>query len=211
MYKWETAVCDSVVRPGIDSVYARSKLGNQRTIAQLLNIKIRDVETLIDDHDSSCVKQAFRALCYFYLPPCGNSTHFVPPSSICQEQCYMIQNECRKTWKTLLLAFKSVEPVIQCNDTSKLLFPVAHCCTDAGISMAPHYFPDPSTVHHTPKESSSLPKKNNTPDAKFEISVAVSVLVVVGVLITTVLLIFVLYCKMHGRKKMKKLHIQQPV
>ena len=136
VYTSETTICDNVLRSGIDYVYAKSKLGDQDAISQLLNEKTKDVETLIGDHNNDCVKQVFRVLCHFYLPPCGNSTHPAPPSSICQEECQMVQNNCQKTWVTLLLAFKNIDPIIQCNDTSRLLFPVPHCCTDAGLSQS---------------------------------------------------------------------------
>ena len=136
VYTSETTICDNVLRSGIDYVYANSKLGDQDAISQLLNEKTKDLETLTDDHNEDCVKQVFRVFCHFYLPPCGNSTHPVPPSSICQEECHMVQNNCHKTWVTLLLAFKNVDPIIQCNDTSRLLFPVPHCCTDAGLRQS---------------------------------------------------------------------------
>ena len=136
MYTSETTICDNVLRSGIDYVYAKTKLGDQDAISQLLNEKTNDIETLIGDHNNDCIKQVFRVFCHFYLPPCGNSTHPVPPSSICQEECQIVQNNCHKTWVTLFLAFKNVDPIIQCNDTSRLLFPVPHCCTDAGLSQS---------------------------------------------------------------------------
>ena len=136
VYKWETAVCEGVVRRGIDSVYARSRLGDQSTIAQLLNESIKDVERLIADHTDSCVDQVFRVLCNFYLPPCGNATHPVPPSSICQTECEMVLQNCQTTWDAVMLAFKTVDPIPDCNDTSRLLFPVPNCCTGAGLGMS---------------------------------------------------------------------------
>ena len=84
MYKSETAVCEGVVRLGIDHVYARSRLGDQNTISQLLNENLETVVTVIADHDDVCVNRVLRVLCNFYLPPCGNATHPAPSSSICQ-------------------------------------------------------------------------------------------------------------------------------
>ena len=135
VYTSETTICNNVLRSGIDYVYAKSKLGNQDAISNLLNEKTKNLKSLISDHTEDCVKQVFRVFCHFYLPPCGNSTHPLPPSSICQEKCHMVQNNCIKTWVALLLAFKDINPIIQCNDTSRLLFPVPHCCTDAGLSQ----------------------------------------------------------------------------
>ena len=130
MYKSQTAICEGVVRPGIDYVYARSKLGDQRTIAQLLNENIKDLDTITDN---PCVKKVFRALCNFYLPPCGNATHPTPPTSICQRECQMVHQKCWRTWDAVMLALKTIHPRLNCNDTS--CFPVPHCCSEAGLRI----------------------------------------------------------------------------
>ena len=128
------------MRPGIDYVYARSKLGDQRTIAQLLNENINDVQRLISDNRDSCMQQVFRALCYFYLPPCGNATHPTPPTSICQRECQMVRDDCQRTWDAVMLALRTIDPILNCDDTSELLFPVPHCCTGAGLGMPSSIF-----------------------------------------------------------------------
>ena len=127
-------------------MYAKASLGNQRTIAQLLNKKTKEVETLIiADDDEECVKLVFRVLCHFYLPSCGNTTHPAPPSSICQEECQMVQENCRDTWHSIIYAFRAdIDIVIDCSDTSQLLFPVPHCCIGAGIGLSHTH-----THHHT--------------------------------------------------------------
>ena len=102
-----TKICDDVLRLNLDYVYAKSSLGDQKTIARLLNMKITEIETVLDGLDEDCVKQVFRILCHFYLPPCGNTTHPAPPSSICQEECQMVQENCHKTWTSVLLTFKA--------------------------------------------------------------------------------------------------------
>ena len=95
MYKSESVVCDGVLRLGIDHVYARSRLGDQNTIAQLLNNNLKTVERVIADQNEVCVKQVLRVLCNFYLPPCGNATHPIPPSSICQVSvCFIFSYFC---------------------------------------------------------------------------------------------------------------------
>ena len=127
-------MCNDVMRLGIDHVYVSLKLGNQSIIANKLNREYKDVVSLIADHEERCVKQVFRVLCHFYLPTCGNITHLAPPSSICQEECQMVQQECQPTWDTVLVALKTIPQIIYCTDTSKLLFPVPHCCTGAELS-----------------------------------------------------------------------------
>ena len=137
VYKSETVVCDGVRTFGIDNVYATSALGNQSTISALVNQHILNTQTVIADHDEECVKQVFRVLCHFYLPPCGNTTHRASPSSICQEECQMVQDKCRATWDSVLLTVSDLYLNVNCNDTSTLLFPVHHCCTGAGLGHNP--------------------------------------------------------------------------
>ena len=120
---------------GIDNVYATSALGNQSTISALVNQHILKLQTVIDGLDKDCVKQLFRVLCHFYLPPCGNTTHPAPPSSICQEECQMVQDKCRATWNSVLLTVSDRDLIVNCNDTSMLLLPVPHCCTGAGLGL----------------------------------------------------------------------------
>ena len=127
-------MCNGVMRPGIDRVYVSFKLGNQSIIANQLIREIKDVESLIADHEERCVEQVFRVFCHFYLPTCGNITHLAPSSSICQEECQMVQQECQPTWDTVIVALKTIPHVVDCTDTSKLLFPVPHCCTGAELS-----------------------------------------------------------------------------
>ena len=142
MYKSEIAICDGVLRLDVDHVYARSSIGNQSTITQLLNQNFNQIQTVTAGHSDDCVRKVFRTLCNFYLHPCGNSTHPVPPSSICLEECKMVQDKCQLTWDAVML-FLTLDPIIYCNDTSQLLFPVPHCCTDAGLGLCLH-----SSVSH---------------------------------------------------------------
>ena len=126
-------MCNGVMRPGVDRVYVNLKLGNQTKIANQLNREIKDVVSLIADHEEHCVKQVFRVFCHFYLPTCGNITHLTPPSSICQEECQKLQQECQPTWETVLVALKTIPHMVDCTDASKLLFPLPHCCTGAEL------------------------------------------------------------------------------
>ena len=127
VYETHTDVCDGLLRVGIDSVYAKSSIGTQQTIVELLNEKEKLLEAVIFTHDEECVKQVYRVFCHYYLPPCGNITHPVPPFSICQEECQMVQDKCQRTWD-LAVFFIDIKPLINCSDTSRILFPVPHCC-----------------------------------------------------------------------------------
>ena len=147
-YIWENDICRGSFRTGIDYVYVKSALGNQSTISNLLNsLKKEAVGTFENDHDKDCEKEVFRVFCHYYLPPCGNSAS---PSSICQEECQMVQDRCQRIWHSVFLAFKTIDPVLDCSDTSKFLFPVPHCCTGAGLGMyTPFYsFPYSISLHN---------------------------------------------------------------
>ncbi|CAI8055169.1 Scavenger receptor cysteine-rich domain superfamily protein, partial [Geodia barretti] len=76
VYKSETGVCDDVVRPGIDYVYASYRLGDQSTIAQLLNKNIKDIDT---DQNEYCMKQSAQSSLSF-LPPSLWQLHPSGPS-----------------------------------------------------------------------------------------------------------------------------------
>ncbi|CAI8033836.1 Hepatocyte growth factor receptor, partial [Geodia barretti] len=203
VYKSETGVCDDVVRPDIDKVYASYRLGDQSTIAQLLHNNIKDNGT---DQNEYCMKQVLRALCHFYLPPCGNSTHLAPPSSICQEQCQMVQETCHTTWSTLLSAFDSVDLVIECNDTSALLFPVPHCCTDAGLGRSAVHLLPSSTVGITP-EISSLPHESKGAVVEIVITVVGLFLLAAVAMIIVVSLLVVLSSKRRRRKRLENMQL----
>ena len=120
------------MRPALDHVYITKSHGTQSNISTILNSKIQRSHEAFATHDKDCVDQVFRVMCRYYLSPCGNFTHPLPPSSICQEECSQVQSQCQETWqtaKTLLSPY----PFINCDDTSELLFPLPNCCTGAGI------------------------------------------------------------------------------
>ena len=201
MYTSETAICNNVLRSGIDYVYASFKLGNQSTISQQLNDTIKQVEDLIDNRDEDqCIKHVFRVLCHFYLPPCGNSTHPVPPSSICQEECQIVQEMCKITWKAFDLALG--DKSIDCSDTSRLLFPVSHCCSDAGLDLL---YTSTSTVTNSP-EKSSIPTENDGTVTGVVTSVVLLLLAAVVAVIIVPLLV-VVFSKRRRRKQMESMQL----
>ena len=75
--KHNAEVCESVLRQGVDFVYAKSSLGNQTVIADFLNNEVRDIES---GDNEDCTEMMYRVLCHYYLPPCGN-LHLPPPSA----------------------------------------------------------------------------------------------------------------------------------
>ena len=137
VYESQADVCNGILIRGVDFVYISNGLdGTQDSISQLLNEQIKNLEEIIiASHDKDCVDLVFRVLCYYYLPTCGNFTHPRPPSSLCQEECLHVQNNCVPTWQAAKLAFTE-PPFIDCNETSRLLFPLPNCCTGAYIELS---------------------------------------------------------------------------
>ena len=133
VYSSQAEVCTGILTRGVDFVYISNRLdGTQDKISQLLNDKIKDLEDIIATHDKDCVDLVFSVVCYYYLPTCGNFTHPLPPSSLCQEECLHVQNNCPATWQAAKIAFTD-PPFIDCGDTTELLFPLPNCCTGANI------------------------------------------------------------------------------
>ena len=149
----ETDVCANFLGPGINSVFlSHSLLGvhNNTTtfldefIQILLGVHnntitfldefIQNVSNISNTTDKPCMEMVSRVICHYYLPPCGNITHPLPPSSLCQEECTYVQTVCEDTWMAVASVFGS-DQFIDCNDTSQLLFPIPSCCTGAGIEL----------------------------------------------------------------------------
>ena len=123
------------MRHALDNIYIPASYGTQSNISTILNSKIQMSHELFATHDKDCVDQVFRVVCRYYLPPCGNFTHPLPPTSICQEECAQVQSNCTETWQTTRVLLTPY-PFINCDDTSELLFPLPNCCTGAGILRA---------------------------------------------------------------------------
>ena len=99
-------------------------------------------------HDTStpyvCRDPGLRAVCYHYYPPCGNATHFEPPSALCQDICTtVIQTICQTEWQLLMQHLKGIEDYINtfhiqfvnCSQPGFALGSLPHCCSDAGIRL----------------------------------------------------------------------------
>lgn len=90
---------------------------------------------------------AVRALCYYYFPPCGNTTHFELPNAVCQESCiFFTEVVCQERWQRALDLTASIETInnnilrynlhlLNCSDPGSHLGSLPHCCSDAGIDM----------------------------------------------------------------------------
>ena len=87
-----------------------------------------------------CQHEAKLVFCHYFLPPCGNSTLFEPPTSVCEDTCNYTRSLCPEEWE-LVRNFVNVQPsylengftMINCSNTGEYLDPLSHCCLDLGI------------------------------------------------------------------------------
>ena len=124
-------MCNNVLTVDVDYVFISKSLGSQKNISDFLQKNIPD--SLGDVFDDYCHKQINITICNYYLMPCGSEGNELPPSSICHEECSVVQSSCPVLWETVHLGLRD-HHFIDCNDTSALLFPLPNCCTGVGIS-----------------------------------------------------------------------------
>lgn len=105
--------------------------GSQEEVAQFLESTLP--HSLISDAGDYCRLQIYRIVCNYYLIPCGNASNMLPPSSICPDECSVVEKACPSVWEALTQELKFNKPFLSCNDTSKSLIPLPNCCTGVGI------------------------------------------------------------------------------
>ena len=140
-YAGDVAPCNSVFRKGVDYIYIpyTRTSGNQRHLSRLIN----DTSIVFDLLPMQCRDVAVKVLCTFYFIPCGTSTAFEPPVSVCSEECFHLRNNlCPIQWEQALSYFAGrpnlVEVglnLIDCNSSGEILTPLSHCCVDAGVTL----------------------------------------------------------------------------
>ena len=91
-------------------------------------------------------------MCYYLYPPCGNTTHFVPPTALCEDICsYLTTELCQAEWQQILLYLEGVGDILShynvkflnCSDPGAPLGDLPHCCSNAGVTI-----PQPSEDVH---------------------------------------------------------------
>ena len=126
-------MCNDVLSAGVDYVFISKSYGSQENISQFLESSIpRSLLT-----DGYCRDQVYKIVCNYYLSPCGSDGSELSPSSICPEECSVVENACPLEWDALNLHLRDYG-FIDCNDTSAILFPLPNCCTGVGIQGPEH-------------------------------------------------------------------------
>ena len=133
--------CDDLYTPGVDHVY----ISNQRSdgnFDQYLYF-VEESRIVFDVIPERCIDPAQRVLCHFFLPPCGNSTFFEPPTSVCMEACNYLAEICPFQWEQVVAYFEENDyrlrpdglTFINCSNTGEFLDPLPYCCSDVGVEI----------------------------------------------------------------------------
>ena len=133
--------CDAIYTPGVDYIY----VSYQRTGGSLdtyLDILEQVAGLVIALFRDECRDLAIRIVCHYFLPPCGNSTTFKPPTSVCMETCNYLRETCPNAWNAALAYIERNEDearaygaTFNCSDTGEYLNPLPHCCSNLGIDI----------------------------------------------------------------------------
>ena len=132
--------CDAIYTPGVDYIYVSYQRtgGDLDTYRNIIEVAAGLLIALFRDE---CRDLAIRILCHYFLPPCGNSTTFKPPTSVCMETCNNLRETCPNEWNLALAYFEENEndarsngaTFINCSDTGEYINPLPHCCSNLGI------------------------------------------------------------------------------
>ena len=95
--------CDELYTEGETYVFLSScRTGGNINIYFLL---FQDSNSYFDLIPPECIYEARKVLCHYYLPTCGNSTVFEPPTSVCEDVCDYLRNLCPDQFQQLALQF----------------------------------------------------------------------------------------------------------
>lgn len=130
-------LCDSVYEAGVDYVYVPfTRLnGNLTAVASILQHFVIFIDILAEE----CKPIVLHALmCFYYLPPCGNSTHFVPPPAICHDECLAASEVlCPDEFNGYTSFVEDISStdfealgfnVVNCSNPGQYINPLPHCC-----------------------------------------------------------------------------------
>ena len=135
-WKYEKeSFCDEFYTPGVDYIYfPNTRIGGQ--YSEVMQIIVNYILNLVLDSLEKCHDVARQAICHYYLPPCGNSSVFELPTSVCMETCKILQETCGEEFEIVNATFQQNSIVIEvgidfidCEDPGKPLSPLPYNCT----------------------------------------------------------------------------------
>ena len=129
------SLCDDFYTSGVDYIYI-PRTRNHGRYSRLMKDIIMFAPILLGSLDK-CYEVARSIICHFYLPPCGNSTVFELPKSVCEDTCLQVQEACGEEWQRVLDMFQQNRialeregtSFIDCADPGKQLRPLPYNCT----------------------------------------------------------------------------------
>ena len=138
----QTIPCDAFYTPGVDHIYVSyQRLGGD--FDRYINVIEQSASLFLAVFQDECRDPAIQVLCHFFLPPCGNSTVFEPPTSVCKEACNYLREICPSEWEQVVAHFEANDDwlapnglhFINCSNTGEYLDPLPYCCSDVGVDI----------------------------------------------------------------------------
>ena len=125
-YRGNVKICNDYLSDE-DYVFITKSHGSQDNISHFIKNNIPHFFLTGD-----CRELMLQLICHYYLIPCGSEGSKLPPSSICHEECSMVESTCPTAWEALRQGLRDYK-FISCGDTSALLYPLPNCCTGVGL------------------------------------------------------------------------------
>ena len=102
----------------------------------------KDTKIVLELIPDECVMAARSSMCQYYLPPCGNTTVFESPESVCEDVCEYLITLCPELYVLLEEHFNERPELlpygvdlINCSNTGQYLQPLNYCCSDLSINI----------------------------------------------------------------------------
>ena len=123
---------NNVYKSGTDYVYIK----NSNESFQPLNV-IGQIEAELHENSlNHCLNSTIRVICHFYLPPCGNSTHFEPPTSVCSDACLLQSEMCPTHWRAFESELRRINNTLSCSNVENAVGPFPHSCSNVGVDTS---------------------------------------------------------------------------
>ena len=134
--------CDVLLTQGVSHVFipftrGRPPGGNLRDYLTFF----RDTQLAFNLAPAQCIEEARLILCHYFLPTCGNSTVFEPPTAVCEDVCEYLRSLCPEEFAQVVEYFRIRQDLtrlgltmINCSNTGEYL-PPKHCCSDVAVDI----------------------------------------------------------------------------